>query len=347
MRLFLVAVALLAAGCAKERGRARASERAPEPPAPRTLGEWKGREIVSHGDAGLLADGTKVLALDGGRWRPVVDAGVEGERIDLGDGDRWVAFDKTWRMPAHSPREVDRREVELRDEAEKLPRSLKAKVTPRLRLMATISATEGGFGDTAGPGDTSASLGIFQWAASRKRAGCAGTSLSRFLGDLRRRTATERHREQRVLYRAAWQEVNAAGVDLRDGKILLRRKPAHASEVEQVLQNPMNSGSLRTYQLVAALDWIDRIGNGKVKVGRRQTTVQKLLPSDHGMATAVLLGVNRPAWVVPSLTEAAKQAGTRDEGKLLYAFRHRALTRYTDAEHDRRVARLLTSESAY
>ncbi len=346
----------LAAGCAQKQAPPPRVDAGSERPAAAVppIGRLRARGDHPILSGGLLADGTPVLALDGARPRPLPPAAIrlpldEGASLVLAGGDQWVLValpDPRWLMPAHSRAEIDAREAELAAAAARLPASVAATIRPRLRLIASVSVAEGRFGGVATrPRDTAASLGIFQWAMPRRVPGGAGSSLATFFDDLRRRARAETDPAARALYESAWRQCRDAGLDLRDGALLLRGEPAAADEMVRALQPAMETGALRTYQLVAAADWIDRVAGARLR--RTAGTVGQMLRSDRALSTAVLLGVNRPAWVVPSLEAAIARVGAADEGKLVWEFRHQALARYRDEERERRAMRLIVSEAAW
>jgi hypothetical protein len=250
----------------------------------------------------------------------------------------------------HSRAEIDRRQAQLAAEAALLPPSLRARITPRLRIVATVSVTEGSFdGIATHAGDRAASLGIFQWAMSRQRTRDDGSSLWRLFHDLSRR-ATQCHdgADECRLYRRAWRQCRAAGLSIRSKILRLHNKPANGGAVERALQPVMASGALRTYQLVAANDWIESIAAQRVHLTATElTTVGQLLRSDRSLATAVLVAVNRPAYLVPALERALVGVARDDDDALLEALRREALACYPPAERDRRAVRLATSDTAF
>ena len=255
--------------------------------------------------------------------------------------------------PAHSRDEIDRRQAQLAAEAERLPPSLRTLVTPRLRIIATVSVTEGGFsGIATHHGDRAASLGIFQWAMARHKSVDEGASLWRFFSDLQRRARhCDKRSDECALYRRAWRQCRKAGLKSAHGNLYLRGRPATGGDVERALQPAMATGALRSYQLVAACDWIARIAAQKVALPSAPSTVGALLRSDRALATAVLIGVNRPAYLVPALQRAVAAvvaSGTAsDEEALLRELRRETLELYKPGERDRRAMRLNTSDEAF
>jgi hypothetical protein len=251
---------------------------------------------------------------------------------------------------AHSRQEIDRRQEQLAAEAEHLPPSLRTLIRPRLRIVATVSVTEGGFGGVATrPGDRAASLGIFQWAMSRQRTRDDASSLWRLFHDLKRRSASCRATNGEChLYRSAWRQCRAVGLNVRNNFLRLHNKVANGGAVEHALQPVMATGALRTYQLVAANDWIERIAQKRVHVTATQLMpVGELLRGERALATAVLLAVNRPAYLAPALERALASVGRDDPDALVAALRREALALYTPGERDRRALRLNTSDEAF
>jgi hypothetical protein len=273
--------------------------------------------------------------------------------------------------PAHKKSEVDRRQGALAAEAEKLPPSLRARVEPRLRIIATVSVTEGSFAGVAtNPADRAASLGIFQWAMARHKSVDEGASLWRFFRDLRHRAIHcpahprgKRATPECALFRAAWKQCRRAGLDVRHGQLWMKFRDerhhkivraATGGEVESAMRGEMASGALRTYQLVAAADWIDRIAAQPVNVLPVPSTVGGILRSDRALAVAVLVAVNRPAYLVPALERAVAAVATagaaplaQGEEALVQELRRQVLERYKPAERERRTMRLNTSDEAF
>src|SRR5262249_49871857 len=142
-------------------------------------------------------------------------------------------------------------------------------------------------------GDRAASLGIFQWAMSRTRTVDDASSLWRLFHDLKRRasrcpiTSAGAATDECGLYRHAWLQCRRAGLTVHNNILRLPNEAANGGTVERALQPAMATGALRTYQLVAANDWIDRISAQRVHLGPTQlTTVGQLLHSDRALATA-------------------------------------------------------------
>jgi len=313
----------------------------------------RGAHGLEFGDATVaaLGDGRAIVTLAGGRWQPLAPPPqAEGarSRVELDDGTLFVtsrfATDADpierarWVEPAHSARELAERARELADEAALLPPKPRAAVERWLPVIALVSTVEGRFGDPASnPRDTAASVGIFQWATARGRKDDAGSSLARFFARLKARAAAKD-----ALARAAWKACAAEGLDARGDRLLLDGKRASGAELERRLCGPMGSGALRSYQLVAAVDWIEQVratvvrpglwgkqhlwpdyaesdGGRTVTLGARgrtftlraarAATVGELLRSLPSTAAAVNLGVNRPRFVESALWQALTPSG--------------------------------------
>jgi len=139
----------------------------------------------------------------------------------------------------------------------------------------------------------------------------------------------------------AWKQCTDQGVDVNAHQILIGGKPATGAEVENKMGEEMGKGSLRTYQLVAAKDWIDEfrgtvvlpgpsgadiIGHGYTEnsSGTSVTlssgtdtiaidavapaTVGSLFASEKAVANAIMLGTNRPHYVEAALWRALSPA---------------------------------------
>jgi hypothetical protein len=307
------------------------------------VGTLDGKPILWAPGAGLatLADGTPILARASERWTPLDTA--PGNRIALDDGSWWasvrfgdgVAPPVThWVTPAHTREELSRRLESITQEAARLPPSLSGRVQSLLPVIALVSATEGDFADRAThPADSMASIGIFQWAAERDTTRAAGSSLSRFFVTLKKRALAR----EDALFVAAWKQCTKLGFEVRGGNFRLRKKPATPAQVVERLGTALAEGALRTYQLIAAADWIDEVrqavvrpshrggvllghGYAEAEAGRmvrftvderpfrlrarEVTTVGDLLRAPAALATAVSLGVNRPHYVEAALWQA-------------------------------------------
>jgi hypothetical protein len=312
------------------------------------IGHLDAQPLYADADGGAaLADGAVVARRSAAGWTPCIPP---AGRIALDDGAHFVALTfatdgaptARWIAPAHGRDEIAARERELAEEAARLPPSLQPRVREALPVLALISTLEGSFGDPATRrDDTAASLGIFQWAAPRNDTHAGGSTLSRFFVALSRRAADGRE----PLFVAAWQEAQAAGLSLRGGELQLDRgrKRARGGDVERRLAAAMGTGALRSYQLVAAVDWIDEVRGDVVRPGLRGLPLVghayaeaeggrmvTLRLGDHtlelrarapatvgdylhgeALATAVSLGVNRPHFVETALWRARMGAADR------------------------------------
>jgi hypothetical protein len=276
----------------------------------------------------------------------------QGDRVELESGATWIVAiinnARLWLPPAHSRQEIDLREAELANEAARLPPQLRVAIGRRIRLLATVSVAEGDFGGIATHvGDPAASLGLFQWAMARRRAVDEHSSLWRFFADLKRRALSGSTSEDAALFGAAWRQCRNAGLEVNGERLLLHGRAATGDDIERTLQPVFGVGALRTYQLVAANDWVDRIAHQGVRNGPRRVGVGDVLSSDQALATAVLLGVNRPSYVVPVLQAAIDRVGVDDVGRLVGQLRTEALARYARKERERRGMRLLTSDMGW
>jgi hypothetical protein len=290
-----------------------------------------------------------------------------GADIDLKDGRFWVLMtfrlkgetkDTTrWVPSGHSMKEYQTHERELSTETEKLPENLKAQVEENLKIIALVSTHEGSFGAKSPSGDVAASLGIFQWAMQKQKTE-RGSSLGQFFHNLKvraedaKKTEVSKRTAEQKLYVDAWEQCTDQGLDVSGGKISLKGKEATGAEVEALLggkQGAMAKDALRTYQLVAALDWIKEfkgvivrpgpgpigaqfIGHGykDVAAGRKAILKWKVKPANYtieltapdnyatvgtlftlekSLAMAVMLGVNRPHFVETALWRSLNPAG--------------------------------------
>jgi hypothetical protein len=306
-----------------------------------------------NGQVASLDDGTPVLQRGaGGIWEPLpATVEREGLLLVINDGRELSAIrypdidgaaQVRWVAPAHRREELDRRMRELNLEADKLPPQIASRVRPMLALIGLVSATEGDFADPAThPDDRAASLGIFQWAAERDTLHAAGSSLSRFFVALKRRATAN----EDPLYVRAWKQCTRRGFDIRAGELRLAKKRATPAQVVSRLRETFGEGALRTYQLVAAFDWIDEIRSTVIRPGFRGgsllghgyaeaeagkmvrfdiggravrmraaavTTVGEVLRAPAALATAVSLGVNRPHYVESALWQTLAPADAQE-----------------------------------
>ncbi len=337
--------------------------RAPEPPRPppapppRAIGKLNRALpiLVESGARAATAEGRPVLELgDDGKWRPLGPDALPA-RIDLDDGTLFVGAEFAgagetaarlrWIEPAHRASEIAEREREMADEAARLPDDARARIAPLLPVVAVVSSVEGRFGDPAtNPRDTAASLGIFQWAMARHGEPEPGSTLERFFSRLKERAATGDQ-----LAAGAWAQCRAAKLDVRGGKLTLGGRRATGVDVEKKLAAPMGTGALKSYQLVAARDWIDQVRATVIRPGyrggwdgyneaeggrlitltvgghtahlraRAHATVGEVFSSAAALATAVNLGVNRPRYVESALWRAVSPEDARAQIENLIA----------------------------
>jgi hypothetical protein len=243
-------------------------------------------------------------------------------------------------LPAHNRAELIDRRLQLGAALPVLTPQERARVLPRMDVIACVSIAEGPFdGVATHRGDPMASIGIFQWAGERTRPITEGSSLQRFLAQMQSRAGCDH-----CSARDAWQAISDAGVSLDGGVTKLHGAPATGAMLETILQPLLSNPSVRAYQLVAAVDWIDRVAALPV-AGVPAVPLGKTL-SDRGLCTVMLLAVNRPAWVTPTLEAAGMTViGGHNEDERIDAFCAAALKRYPEKERLARAARLLTSET--
>jgi hypothetical protein len=314
----------------------------------------------------IEGDATPILQRSGD-WEPIAPGALpttlagkldEQVRIELDDGRTWMwmsfalgderAETARWVPPGHSKKEVADRGTGMRAEAAKLPTDggVKAAVDQVIKAITVIGTVEGDFNSTSGGEDTSASLGIFQWAMDKASSANAG-SLGVFFRTLKARaTASDKKAEkdrtdEDRLYIKAWKQCTDHKIDVTARQITIDGKAATGAEVESTMSEEMGKGSLRSYQLVAAKDWIDEfratvvrpgpsaasgIGHGYNEINGDGTsvmltagrdtitidadapaTVGSLFASEKAIANAIMLGVNRPHFVEAALWRAMSQ----------------------------------------
>ena len=287
----------------------------------------------------------------------------QGSIISLSNGQAWtlMSFHKHGES-ADKARWVTARSTKaqqkvMTDQGDKLPDNLKGDIEPELTTLGVVSTIEGGFGSTSGgaaSGDIMASLGIFQWGMLRNKKD-ASSSLAMFFLNLKNRateagkTKAKDRTDEQKLYIDAWAACTNEGLDIdKDGFITLNGNRATGGQVETAMHGVLGSDTdLRTYQLVAAHDWITEFkshtvwpgATGKGRLGRgykpgnetasfeadaehkvlvtapdNTSTVGDFLSSEKAVANAIMLGVNRPAWVQYSLWRAL-DPGTDPKGK--------------------------------
>ena len=297
--------------------------------------------------------GAQVLRTVRGGFEPVDPARLsqalaaeldERTRIDLHDGSMWVwmsfsladeaADTRRWVPPGHPRSDVETHMRDIDAEIQNLPVGvLRVRVEAIKNIIAAVATHEGSFGARSAATDTHASLGIFQWAMEKNQTAESG-SLGEFFRALSNRAAAAAAPPgpEDQLFIGAWGECTAAGLTLVGNQIQLNGVAANGQTVEARMQPHMARRRLRTYQLVAALDWINAFRDTVIRpgpsVGRRifggnytqtdraglratlqragstfeldavqHATVGQLLPSTKALASAVTLGVNRPHFV--------------------------------------------------
>lgn len=320
---------------------------------------WTGQQ------SGLLESGEQILDASGKGLSPlppgklpatVLDKLDAQSRIELASGQLWVYMnfalsdEKTptgrWVPPGHDREQVASDQRLVRTEADRLPAEsrVRTEVESVLRIIGLICSVEGRFDAVSPPGDIYASLGIFQWAMPKDASGETG-SMGVFFSKLKERAQAASARpeqartEEDKLYVAAWEQCTQHGLELQGQKLQLNGAAATGRSVEDELHAEMSKGALRTYQLIAARDWIEVFRNTVVRPGpsasgwikngyleqnargtkvklRQGTssfileasahaTVGELLSSEQALAYAVMLGVNRPHYVEGALWKAA------------------------------------------
>jgi hypothetical protein len=340
---------------------------------------------------GVLVDVAKgtfgdQLLTRSGKWEPLAYAKltpalqtalktVAEAHLDLGDTGFWalMAFhlkgetaDTTRWVPAKDG--VARDEARTEKDAEKLPDDLRTKFGDYLQTVTAVLSHEGNYGSQSPGTDPMASLGIFQWGVNKTGSQGSGSSLGTFFSTLKRR-ATEARKAagtnpptpEQKLYIDAWKQCTDAKLDVdASGRITLNGAVATGADVEDTMAGaagPMATDALKTYQLVAAMDWIDafratvvrpgpsaagKIGHGYSERGNGSdvtlttkhggitysfpltaptptANVGDLLRSGKNTALAVTLGVNRPHYVEAALWLAVNTSAdpSADAGALL------------------------------
>jgi hypothetical protein len=209
---------------------------------------------------------------------------TEGSVISLNDGHMWFVMSfhnasekkdtPRWVAGKMTKKEQQTQQDKIDKQHEKLPDNLKQQIAPERKIIGAVSSIEGNFESTSGSGDSSASLGIFQWAMTSDQKE-AGSSLALFFRTLRRRAAdalkikaSARTAEQK-LYIDAWTACTDQKLDVDGtGFVTLNGKQATGAEIETAMHSVFGSSpSLRNYQLVAASDWIHQFDELTVKPG--------------------------------------------------------------------------------
>jgi hypothetical protein len=274
------------------------------------------------------------IALDDGAFWSLMSFHLRDETTDT---TRWVPAKKGTKALKEG----------LGTDAKKLPPDLQARFRQYLGTVTAVMAHEGTYGSRSPGSDPMASIGIFQWGMKKAGTKDTASSMGMFFSDLKRRAdaaakAGASPSPEQQLYIDAWKQCRDVGLDVdAEGRILLNGKPATGGQVEGVMagSGPMSTGALKTYQLVAAMDWIEKfrttlvrpgpsgsgkIGNGYAEQGNGSAVTLKqksggttfrfhlqapkdtaavggLLTSGRSTAVAVSLGVNRPHYVEAAL----------------------------------------------
>ena len=326
---------------------------------------------------------TTVALLTDAEAGPVVDAGgkpleaaampasiaakMKAEvRLELSNGSVWVLMtfpdgSLQWVAPNHSKAEYAKAEQEITDEAANLPDTMKDDFADVLRMVSVVRVIEGSFGSTSGKSDNTASLGVFQWGMRKNQSADAG-SLGVFFKTLKERatgamaTKADKRTDEDNLYINAWKQCTDAGLEVvtKGSKIqlTLNGKLATGKDVESTMKGAMAKDDLRTYQLVAALDWINEmkamvvmpgaygkryVGNAYRSSGAKQVTLKSArrslvltMPSAHltvgdacgsekALAVIADLLPNRPAYVQTAVWRAESPADAETQITALLA----------------------------
>jgi len=279
---------------------------------------------------------------------------LEGSRstiwrlIEFPSKDR-KTFTPTWVQSNHDRKEFETRKGEIRKEIANLPSDLATGVEADLDIMSMVSIIEGPWRSKSPSWDKMASLGVFQWGATKATTAKTNSSLGEFYVDLQARADASAKKAEKDrtdtdrFYMDAWKQATDAGLSISSGKLRIGGKDATGGEVETALATPMGTGKLRAYQLKAAKDWLDDLraktarpmtygatflhpgfnqSGPTIKSGGRTiklsapstaTTVGQVCTSKKAMALMANLLVNRPAWVntVVWRALAPKDAGTK------------------------------------
>lgn len=275
--------------------------------------------VLTEGETGIVVDTSRKPVAPTSMPASVRNKMVSDARLELSDGDVWVLMtfpDGTlqWVAPNHSKAEYAKAETEINAEAENLPDEKKAEFAEVLRMVSVVRVIEGGFGSTSGKGDDTASLGIFQWGMKKNQSADAG-SLGKFFYELKDRATGSQAKKEDArtdednLYINAWKQCTDAGLDVRKKnrkiQITLNGNIATGKDVESTMKGTMAKDDLRTYQLIAAIDWINDmkakivmpgyfgkkyVGNGYRMSGKNNSTVtlkgptrsvMLAMPGDH------------------------------------------------------------------
>ncbi|HEY6908339.1 MAG TPA: N-acetylmuramoyl-L-alanine amidase [Myxococcales bacterium] len=302
--------------------------------------------------------GDQVMARPASGWDPLAPASMSAtirQRLDARsrivlydpqlDSPLWVwmsfslsdepADTERWVPPGHGRSDLDARAREIDAEIEKIPAAAaeRQSIEQYRNIIVAVAAHEGSFGAVSPNTDDMASLGIFQWGAPKKKT-ASDSSLGRFFRDLSDRAAAPPAGTPPALaqiYTDAWGQCTAQNLGVQNQQILVNGAAATGASVETLMHAEMAKDALRTYQLIAAVDWIERFRgtivrpgvNGKQWIqngyddpdidGQRATlkrgattfelrvdshlTIGEIFTTARELASAVILGVNRPHFV--------------------------------------------------
>lgn len=195
--------------------------------------------------------------------------------IDLDSGHYWILLKYAkrpapealhWTKAKETKREFAQRRGDIVDVVNTLPASLKAEALNHRDLLTAISIVEGNFKAAAGAGDTSASLGIFQWALKEDKSKDPNSSLIQYFQTLKKRSEDASAKDvaartdEEKLYIAAWAQLRAKGVDVTaDGTAQMDGDPATGSKLQRNLAREFGTGALQKYQIQGALDKIEAV----------------------------------------------------------------------------------------
>lgn len=236
---------------------------------------------------GILADGTKILSSANGP--PVapdkLPAKIKG-KLDADSVVRANASEHSWSyiiiaskkqwVTSKSVTDIRRTRALINSEYGKLPDTVKLHIEKYLPLIVAVATHEGKFNDRSSEGDPRASLGLFQWADERAlNVGHDKTAtLYRFFRALHDK-AQEKvgSTAEQKLYINAWTICTDGGIRMRaDGMLTWKGDLVTSGKLELIMYKLMAEGALRTYQLVAALDWIRIFQNRRIHPGTWSTT---------------------------------------------------------------------------
>jgi hypothetical protein len=278
-------------------------------------------------------------------------------RLELADGSVWVLMTfpggtLEWVAPNHSKSEYAKSEAAITAESANLPDTKDTDFANVLKMVSVVSVIEGSFGSTSGKGDDTASLGIFQWGMKKNQSADAG-SLGVFFATLKSRATAAKAKtakdqtDEDTLYINAWKQCTDAGLEVTSSKgktqLTLKGKVATGKDVESTMKGTMAKDDLRTYQLIAALDWIDEmkakivmpgyfggryVGNGYHPHGDKTITVKgpvwtveltmpephltvgDICTSEQALAVIADLLPNRPNYVQTAVWRAGTPSNT-------------------------------------